>query len=331
MAKHILWTGQTQCFDSNGVPVSCRGTGQDGEYTPGRQWSRPRFVKVDTNLVHDTTTDLVWPLDANLFSFPMSWQEGLDAVRQMNSEKRFGRTDWRLPNRRELRSLISHGARKPALPRDHPFHNVFLGWYWTSTSFAKAREYAWYVHMEGGRMFYGKKIDDSLVWPVCGESSSIPRSGQTGCFDQKGREIACPETGQDGDLLRGAAWPFPRFGKTESGVLDTLTGCIWHPDSACTQAPVTWDEALAAVQTLAKQTGLSWRMPTINELESLVDASRHSPALPAGHPFADVTEAYWSSTTSFFEPDWAYVLYMHKGAVGVGFKKNRDFSLLPVR
>lgn len=331
MAKYILWTGQTRCFDSNGVRVSCRGTGQDGEHTPGRQWSRSRFVKVDMNLVHDTTTDLVWPLDANLFSFPMSWQEGLDAVQQMNSENRFGRTDWRLPNRRELRSLISHGARKPALPQGHPFHNVFLGWYWTSTSFTKAREYAWYVHMEGGRMFYGKKMDDSLLWPVCGESRNIPRSGQTECFDQEGRKIACLETGQDGDLLRGAAWPFPRFSKTESGVLDTLTGCIWHPNSTCTPTSVTWDEAFAAVQTLVKQTGLPWRMPTINELESLVDASRHSPALPAGHPFIDVTEAYWSSTTSFYEPDWAYVLYMHKGAVGVGFKKNREFSLWLVR
>mgnify|MGYP002870248384 CR=1 FL=1 len=68
----------------------------------------------------------------------------------------------------------------------------------------------------------------------------------------------------------------------------------------------------------------------INELESLVDASAHSPALSPGHPFTDLQQAYWSSTTSAFETDWAYVLYMHKGAVGVGYKKNRDFALWPV-
>ena len=39
--------------------------------------------------------------------------------------------------------------------------------------------------------------------------------------------------------------------------------------------------------------------------ESLVDCSEHSPALPPSHPFRDVREGYWSSTTSMFEPDWA--------------------------
>jgi hypothetical protein len=71
-------------------------------------------------------------------------------------------------------------------------------------------------------------------------------------------------------------------------------------------------------------------MPSINELESLVDASTHTPALPLDQPFFDIAEAYWSSTTSVFETDWAYVLYLKKGAVGVGYKKNSDFALWPV-
>ena len=74
-----------------------------------------------------------------------------------------------------------------------------------------------------------------------------------------------------------------------------------------------------------------WRMPTINELESLVDASECDPALPLEHPFLIRQQGYWSSTTSGFEKDWAYVLYMDKGAVGVGFKKTREFHLWPVK
>lgn len=73
-----------------------------------------------------------------------------------------------------------------------------------------------------------------------------------------------------------------------------------------------------------------WRMPTINELESLVDASECDPALPLEHPFLIRQQGYWSSTTSGFEKDWAYVLYMDKGAVGVGFKKKKEFHLWPV-
>ena len=46
---------------------------------------------------------------------------------------------------------------------DHPFENVFLGWCWTSTSAAINPSYAWYVHLEGGRMFFGHKRQSYLV------------------------------------------------------------------------------------------------------------------------------------------------------------------------
>ncbi len=40
-----------------------------------------------------------------------------------------------------------------------------------------------------------------------------------------------------------------------------------------------------------------WRMPNINELESLVDILRSNPALSAGNPFTNVANSYWSSTS----------------------------------
>ncbi len=332
MTEHILWTGLAECFDSDGKTVPCRGSGQDGEYLSGYPWPEPRFVMENDALVLDRATGLYWMIDGNLFSYPMSWQEGLEQVERLNEAKKCNRSDWRLPNRREMRSLISHGARKPALPQDHPFKNVFLGWYWTSTTSARSPGYAWYVHMEGGRMFYGRKDSYYLIWPVCGESGMLPRTGQNKCYDEQGGEISCDADdvyGQDGVLQHGVAWPLPRFRHMKEGIADDLTGLIWH-HSADLEKLSTWNEALAAVRRRALQSQLPWRLPSINELESLVDASSHSPALSAGHPFSGVREAYWSSTTSYFEPDWAYVLYLHKGAVGVGFKKNRDFSLWPV-
>ncbi len=327
--RHILQTGLHRCFDSDGRERPCTGTGEDGELTPGRRWPEPRFCR-HHDLIHDRATDLIWCPDANLFSYPMTWQEALDAVAGLNAERHLGRGDWRLPNRREMRSLISHAARKPALP-DNPFANVFLGWYWTSTSAVRAPAYAWYVHMEGGRMFYGRKDSYYLVWPVCGTSTVLPQTGQHRCYDGQGEKRDCEASGQDGELRQGTAWPSPRFGSNEDGVLDLLTGLVWGQQADIASTPASWGEALAAARHLAEKTGRPWRLPTINELESLVDASSHSPALPEAHPFASVREAYWSSTTSFFETDWAYVLYLHKGAVGVGYKKNRDFAVWPVR
>jgi hypothetical protein len=62
-----------------------------------------------------------------------------------------------------------------------------------------------------------------------------------------------------------------------------------------------------------------------------VDADRHGPALPADAAFVEVREGYWSSTTSLFEPDWAWALYLRTGAVGVGQKAGRHFHVWPVR
>ena len=81
-----------------------------------------------------------------------------------------------------------------------------------------------------------------------------------------------------------------------------------------------------------------WRLPNINELESLVDCSRARPALAAsGDAFHRLDTVYWSPTTSMYEPDlawawaWAWALYMDKGAVGVGLKQQGRFSVWAVR
>jgi len=331
---HVLATGLTGCYDQSGLALECgapEAMGQDAALQRGKPWPEPRFQVQEPGLVRDLLTDLLWTQDATPFSFPCTWAEALQQVAEFNASGHLGRDDWRLPNRRELRSLICHGARRPALPPGHPFSNVFQSWYWSSTSSARAPAYAWYVHLAGGRMFYGAKTGDCLVWPVCGQSRVLPRTGQRRCFDQRGAELPCasPQArGQDAALLCGVPWPDPRFELLERGqgqcVLDRLTGIVWRRHTS-REGLLTWQQALDTAARLADADGLPWRLPNINELESLADASRHAPALPEGHPFLEPQQAYWSSTTSFFEPDWSYCFYLDKGAVGVGHKPAPEF------
>jgi len=320
--RHILSTGQRLCFDAAGQPVDCAGTGQDGEFRSGEAWPEPRFAPQGEALALDRLTGLVWPRAASLGDFPMSWTEALYAVARMNEENAFGNADWRLPNRRELSSLVSYSHHRPALPTGHPF-TVSQTWYWTSTTADIAPGCAWRVHLEGGRMFYGDKTRDAMVWPVRGKSAVLARTGQRRCWDALGAFIGCAATGQDGELRSGAPWPKPRFAVEEDGVRDLLTGLLWMR-STNHLGVCTWEEALLTA-TRQRESGPKWRLPNIRELESVVDADHHDPALPAGHPFPDIREAYWSSTSSAFAPDWAYCLYLHKGAVGVGFKARKEF------
>lgn len=129
------------------------------------------------------------------------------------------------------------------------------------------------------------------------------------------------------------AWSEPRFAVEDSVVLDRLTGLYWLQDADIRPRTMDWEETLTYVRNLDLQLpepSMRWRLTTINELESLVDCSRHTPALSAGHPFKNVRDVYCSSTTSFSETAWAWALYFNKGATGVGFKKEKNFHLWPV-
>ena len=326
-----LQTGQTTCHDSGGEAIPCAGSGQDGEFRQGFPWPEPRF-EAHGAIVLDRLTGLSWTRNATPGELPMTWQEALAFVAGMNRERALGFSDWRLPNRRELRSLVSHQTRRSALLEGHPFVNVFAGWYWSATTAAGVPAHAWYVDMDGGRMFYGGKDQSFLVWLVRGESRVLPATGQTLCYDGKGAIIPCTGTGQDGEFRTGLTWPAPRFHAQDETVVDRLTGLAWR--RAASLAPeegVTWHEALAAVARLNAEPDVGWRLPNINELESLVDCAAANPALPPDHPFAQVRDVYWSSTTSLYESDWAWALYLDKGATGVGQKSQAHFHVWPVR
>lgn len=332
IAGNYLQTGQITCHDMSGRESPCQGSGQDAEFRKGFAWPMPRFEQYD-DVVLDRLTGLIWTRNANPAEFPLRWQEALDYISDMNREKAFGYSDWRLPNRRELRSLVSHQTKKPALPEGNPFTNIFLGWYWTSTTAMINTAYAWYVHMEGARMFYGNKEQSSLLWPVRAEGNGVlPATGQTQCYDSKGQRIECEGSGQDGEFRFGRSWPKPRFEVLDNIVIDHLTALCWTKQADLAGGPVTWPDALMAVERLnqSSKEKIIWRLPNINELESLVDCGMHSPALQSGHPFESIQESYWSSTTSMFEPDWAWALYLSKGATGVGQKRGLHFSVWAV-
>lgn len=303
-----------------------------------------RFQLHGQDLVQDASTGLFWSRSANPLGYPLNWADALDAVAGMNRARFLDCDDWRMPNRVELRSLIDHAQRQPALPAGHPFRDVFLGWCWTSTTKAGQSAYAWNVHLEGGRMFYSRKDEFRLLWPVRGESRVLPRTGQSTCFDAAGAELACPEAGmgrdqagglvagQDGALRQGVPWPEPRFQMVEHGVRDLLTGLIWAQPERLPPGLCDWPQAVELAAGW-NDGGPGWRLPEIIELESLVDADRANPALPLGLANARrvTVEGFWSATVSGFDAAWAFVLYVQKGAVGVGFKAGSEFAVWPVR
>lgn len=332
----IFKTDQTECYSAIGDLIFCADTGQDGAVRAGVVWPVPRFSEDDETVI-DHLTGLMWSKNASVAEFPVMWREALTFVGGMNQRRTYGYTDWRLPNRKELFSLMSHVKTNPSLPEGHPFTNVFSGYYWTANTCVRLPQEAWYVHLGGARVFKGMKHGSYMVWPVRNEGHGVvdlPRSGQQTCYDESGNVIQCPGSGQDASLQSGAQWPAMRFVEQHQGFLDRVTGLEWTSMAHCSSTTTSWESALKTIQSMnADRThgNGDWRLPNIRELESLCDMESHSPALPVGHPFRGVRESYWSSTTSTYDPRYAWVVYMQDGAVGVGFKQQSAFFTWAVR
>ena len=141
----------------------------------------------------------------------------------------------------------------------------------------------------------------ALPVTVMAGTVDLPKTGQTTCYDTAGNVIACASTGQDGDIQAGVAWPSPRFTVSTDGycVTDNLTGLMWvrSPDSVTR----TWQQALDYANGLSLCGYTDWRLPNVNELESMVNAEQPDPAAWLNtQGFSNVQSVdydYWSSTS----------------------------------
>lgn len=170
-------TGQTACYDVGGAVISCAGSGQDGELRMGVAWPSLRFSDNGDQTVTDNLTGLVWSKDANPAAKSKTWQGALDYIKTLNSTNYRGYSDWRLPNRKELMSLVNRGQANNdswLSSQGFRFSGVIWNDYWSSSSYAYSTINAWVVHLDGGFVSNDRKYNLYYVWPV--------RSGQSWVF-----------------------------------------------------------------------------------------------------------------------------------------------------
>ncbi|UCD71271.1 MAG: DUF1566 domain-containing protein [Syntrophobacterales bacterium] len=133
--------------------------------------------------------------------------------------------------------------------------------------------------------------------------------------------------------------PDPRFTDNGDGtVTDNMTGLIWMKNVGCDGSKL-WADALDFCENLADGScGLSdgskagdWRLPSLRELQNLIDYRRSNPALPAGHPFTGVESAWcWSSTIHPNRPTFSWYVVFATGTVSNADKRH-DYEVWCVR
>jgi len=155
-------TGQTTSYSG----------GDDGDLEKGVSWPDPRFIDNGDGTVTDNLTGLIWLKMATCIG-EKNWTEAKTSVGLLQ-EGSCGLSDgscagdWRMPNVRELHSLIDFGSFNPALPSGHPFSIVQLDGYWSSTTYESNIDSSWLIDIRYGDVCVYSKGTVFYVWPVRG-------------------------------------------------------------------------------------------------------------------------------------------------------------------
>ena len=159
--------------------TTCTFNGEDGCNKKGVAWPNPRFTDNGYGTVTDNLTGLMWAKKANLGG-QKTWTEAINACEDLELGKNGCNiyTDWRLPNRFELESLLDMKFWEPALSNSagtgqwklgDPFTSLQTsGYYWSSTTVPINTVTAWAVHMYYGAVYLYGKHNGYYVWPVRG-------------------------------------------------------------------------------------------------------------------------------------------------------------------
>ncbi|MBC8131575.1 MAG: DUF1566 domain-containing protein [Deltaproteobacteria bacterium] len=246
----------------------------------------PQSYDVSTaGIVLDKVTGLVWQSAANTSG--MLWPAARNHCLHLSLA---GADDWRLPSFIELVSLVDFSRRDPAIDTT-AFPRPVGGTVWTSTPVLGSPSEAWYVSFNNGFTYQGH---ENLL-PI---------------------DVRCVRGGAVDPV--GARYAFP----TPQTVSDKQTGLLWQ--RTADGQTRTWDAAVAVCRAL-DLSGPGWRLPSMKELQTLLDLSRQLPALdPVAFPIAP-TEQYWTSSTLKGSATDAWFISFRLGAASTIGRDNPSF------
>lgn len=181
-AYHCFWSSSHYIFNPYEAWYVCFSLGevhhynkaicQDVRCVRGGLFPTPIFQGYGDGTVTDSVSGLMWQQgDAQNDSGGRTWQQALAYCEQCTEA---GYTDWRLPNIRELESLVDFDRWGDYKTMD-PIFDYTPSAYWSSTTNVHEPYLAWYVNFYHGNMHYdGQKVSSRYVRCVRTPHHAIP-------------------------------------------------------------------------------------------------------------------------------------------------------------
>jgi hypothetical protein len=126
----------------------------------GEHYSGRSFIDNGDETVTDSNTDLMWQqpfICEHSFEHALSYCENLDLA---------GYDDWRLPNIKELVSIVDYDEHWPSIDTSY-FPNTNTMHYWSSTTDTLSPDYIWHVKFDTGRIVSRLKTSTGSKYARC--------------------------------------------------------------------------------------------------------------------------------------------------------------------
>jgi hypothetical protein len=199
-----------------------------------------------------------------------------------------GNSDWRLPNIRELQTIVDRTRFGPVLDST-AFPNTPSLFAWSATRLAANPNNAWKLHLSGGLSTNAGQSESNVVRLV---RSNAPLGAMNPA--RPTTDYVDNDNGTVTHIPTGLMWQ------------RCANGQVWA-GSACSGSATlhTWAEAKGLTSNFVGKT--DWRLPTEDELLSLVDYTADSPALNTTLlPSTPLTVGFWSATANILHPGNAW-------------------------
>ncbi|NDY55568.1 DUF1566 domain-containing protein [Desulfovibrio sulfodismutans] len=277
-------TGQVKCYNDL-YEIACPAPGEDYYGQDGNYQRVPMSYQDNGNgTVTDLVTGLVWEQSDG--GTKRTWENAVGHCQNLDFA---GQSDWRLPTWRELTTIVDIN-RVFTPPVINPVFQCTetTGNYWANTTYVGQDNAAWMVYFGGGGAYNYNKTDWQLY---------------SRCVRGNALDVAAYVDNGDGTIT------------------DTTTSLIWEQNGS--PNPLVWKEALAWCENLSIGTKTAWRLPSIRELESLLDTDRTSPRI---NPlFSCAAEQYTTGTTEVHDDNRAWYVDFNNGFVAGGALKTFPF------